>query len=205
MIKAILLVGPTSSGKTPLGELLERDGLAGRSCAHFDFGARFRAAAASPVPAAPLTADDLAVIKESMATGALLTDGQFHIAHKILESFLGDLSDRLVVLNGMPRHEGQAKGIEDILDVICVFELACGKQAVIERIQRDTGGDRAGREDDLPELVEQKLKIYSRQTRPMLDYYKEKGVPVLTADVTVVSTAADIKQEIERGMARLEL
>jgi adenylate kinase family enzyme len=202
---AILLVGPTSSGKTPLGDLLQEQGLAGRSCRHFDFGAKFRAAASAESPPAPLSAEDIAVIRESMATGALLTDEQFIIAHKILEVFLTDLDEALVVLNGIPRHEGQARGIADVLDVICVVELSCDEDTVIERIRCDTGGDRAGREDDIPSLVEQKLKVYSQQTRPLIDYYKENGVPVLTADVTLVSTAADMKQEIEQGMARLEL
>ena len=39
---ALLLIGPTGSGKTPLGELLERSGLWGRPCRHFDFGERMR-------------------------------------------------------------------------------------------------------------------------------------------------------------------
>ncbi len=40
--KAILLLGPTGSGKTPLGQALEKKGLAGRRCVHFDFGANLR-------------------------------------------------------------------------------------------------------------------------------------------------------------------
>ncbi|MCX7427258.1 MAG: hypothetical protein NTW96_16720 [Planctomycetia bacterium] len=39
---AMLLLGPTGSGKTPLGDLLERRGLGGRRCVHFDFGAHLR-------------------------------------------------------------------------------------------------------------------------------------------------------------------
>ena len=39
---AILLLGPTGSGKTPLGELMERRGFGGRRCRHFDLGDRLR-------------------------------------------------------------------------------------------------------------------------------------------------------------------
>ncbi len=36
--EAILFLGPTGSGKTPYGELIEWQGLGGRKCAHFYFG-----------------------------------------------------------------------------------------------------------------------------------------------------------------------
>ncbi len=204
---AVLLVGPTSAGKTPLGDLLEKDGLAGLKCAHFDFGARFRAVAAATLQLAELDAADLEVIRESMRTGALLTDEQFCIAHKILKAFLGGSDDGLVVLNGMPRHAGQAQGVEDVVRVVCVVELACDAETVSERIKLDTGGDRAERDDDLPALVARKLKIYEAQTRPLLGWYEEKGVPVLTVDVSVISTSADMKLQIDGRFletARLE-
>ena len=40
--QAVVLLGPTGSGKTPLGEWLEAKGLGGRRCHHFDFGTRLR-------------------------------------------------------------------------------------------------------------------------------------------------------------------
>jgi hypothetical protein len=40
--KAILPLGPTGSGKTPLGDYLEERGLFGRRCVHFDFGEKFK-------------------------------------------------------------------------------------------------------------------------------------------------------------------
>ena len=40
--RAIVLLGPTGSGKTPLGDLIERCGLWGAPCLHFDFGACLR-------------------------------------------------------------------------------------------------------------------------------------------------------------------
>ena len=38
----ILLLGPTGSGKTPLGDRLQIRDLWGRRCHHFDFGVRLR-------------------------------------------------------------------------------------------------------------------------------------------------------------------
>lgn len=195
---AVLLVGPTGSGKTPAGDCLAGRGVGGRVCRHFDFGARFRAASECVIPPFPLDASDIAVIRESMRTGALLTDAQFHVAHRILSAFVQKecSSDAdIVLLNGMPRHEGQARGIEDVVAVKCVIELSCSVETVMQRIRLNSGGDRAGRADDMPELVERKLGIYEMQTRPLVKYYQEKGVPVLTVPVTVVSTAGDIVLE----------
>lgn len=39
---AVLLLGSTGSGKTPLGDLIERRGLRGVRCLHFDFGVNLR-------------------------------------------------------------------------------------------------------------------------------------------------------------------
>lgn len=204
--EGILILGPTGSGKTPLGELLEKTGLGGWRCCHFDFGARFRSAASCDFPPAPLADADIAVIRESMKTGELLTDEQFPVAAKILAAFLQEKNadeNCMVILNGMPRHSGQAAGIEGVLRVCSVVELSCEPAVVLERIRRDTGGDRAGRKDDLPALVIRKLEIYRQQTRPLLKYYSERGVPVLTVPVTVISTASDIAEIIRTRIVEI--
>jgi len=41
--EAVLLVGPTAAGKTPLGDALQAGGLWGRACRHFDSGRGDRA------------------------------------------------------------------------------------------------------------------------------------------------------------------
>ena len=39
---AVLLLGPTGAGKTPLGNYLEENGLGDCRCVHFDFGENLR-------------------------------------------------------------------------------------------------------------------------------------------------------------------
>ncbi len=82
--RAILLIGPTGSGKTPLGELLEGKGLFGSRCFHFDFGKNLREIALKDKPIGSLTRADIDLIRYLVESRALLEDEQFHIAEKIL-------------------------------------------------------------------------------------------------------------------------
>jgi adenylate kinase family enzyme len=184
--KALLLLGPTGSGKTPLGEILEERGLWGRRCFHFDFGAVLREIGEQGKRPALLTAEDVDVVVRALKTGALLENHQFHIARNILLSFIqerGVCLDDLIVLNGLPRHEGQASELESILEVVCVAVLQCEPEVVLQRIRLDTGGDRAGRSDDSPADIKRKLKIFQARTVPLLDHYRQKRVRIELFDV----------------------
>ena len=195
---AILLLGPTGSGKTPLGDWLGRHGLWGRRCVHFDFGERLRKAAGSPCGQG-LADHELGVVRHSLQTGALLEDKDFGIAVKILKWFLDEVAlerDGVVVLNGLPRHVGQAGDIERILDVQWVFVLACAPDVVRERIRLDSGGDRAGRADDSAEEIERKLALFRERTAPMLDQYCEKGASIQTLEIGITTTPEELAARI---------
>jgi adenylate kinase len=38
------------------------------------------------------------------------------------------------------------------------------------------GSELVQREDDRPETVERRLKVYARQTEPVVEYYRARGV-----------------------------
>jgi adenylate kinase len=190
-----LVVGPTGVGKTPLGRLVEERGVAGRRCFHFDFGAELRAVAAAPERVPGLSSQELEVIQRSLATGALLEDHEFPAALKILRAVvrrtgMGE-EDRLV-LNGLPRHIGQARMMEDVVRVEAVVSLEASPEVVSERIMLDTGGDRADRPDDDLHAIRRKLVIFRMRTLPLLEYYDNREVPVVTVTVGVRMTAEDM-------------
>ena len=198
---AILLVGPTGSGKTPLGELLEHKGLWGRRCRHFDFGEQMRSIVAAARPPEYLGDDDVQFLQEVLTTGALLEDEHFTIAEKILRAFVDEreAGEAVVVLNGLPRHVGQAEGVESIVPVRAVVELACTPQAVLRRIRADMGGDRAGRSDDDEVSVRRKLATFAERTSPLLDYYRARGVRIETVRVAADTTAEAVRNAINRS------
>lgn len=191
LYNAILLVGPTASGKTPLGEMCERKGLWGRSCLHFDFGEQLRRIANGDPASLFLSRRDMAVILRSLETGKLLEKDEFHIAGKILTSFVkwkGAGKYALLVMNGLPRHLSQAEDVDSMVKMEMVVYLDCSAEVVKQRILLNSGGDRTARGDDSPSEVEMKLKLFRERTFPILDYYSSKGVHVEKIPVRTEST-----------------
>jgi len=209
--KAILLVGPTGAGKTPLGELLESRGLRGRRCFHFDFGANlrtigasFEGVAAAETPGVIFSPRERSVILDSLAGAALLENENFPIAEKILDGFVEGKRvglDGLLVLNGLPRHAGQARDLERSTEVCAVVNLIGTAAVLKERIRLDTGGDRAGRSDDSLEAIEAKLEIFEKRTLPLLEFYAARQVPIIKIPVGAGTTAEEILARIERRLS----
>jgi len=198
---AVVLLGPTGAGKTPLGELLERKGFVGRRCAHFDFGAWLRRAAGGEGAAFGLSEAQVARVKQVLAEGALLEDSEFPMALALLRAFEARLdrgADTLLVLNGLPRHAGQARALEGIVNIRLVLVLDAADDVLLERIRSNVGGDRTGRNDDAESAVRARAARYRARTAPLLDYYGSRGVKVIRYAVGPRAKPMDMLAEIER-------
>lgn len=191
MHSALLLLGPTGAGKTPLGETIEQLGLWGQSFAQFDFGANLRAVVEQDRPDAWITRREIDFLRAVLESGALLEDQQFPLAQRILERFLArrqlPASARLL-LNGLPRHAGQAEALASMIDVRWVVVLECDPETVLARIAGNVGGDRTDRCDDGPQAVRRKLKIFAQRTAPLVDYYAQRGAELLRLPVSATMT-----------------
>ncbi len=140
--KAVLIIGPTGAGKTPLGEIFEKQGLWGRKCFHFDFGDSLRLTASGKKFQNLMNDDDITYIKKVLTSGALLENETFHIAEKILHSFIEEnkmLGDDVLVINGLPRHRDQADDVTAIIDITSLIHLECTPEVIFERIRLNTG------------------------------------------------------------------
>lgn len=201
---ALLLLGPTGSGKTPLGQLLEVRGLHGVRCVHFDFGENLRQIVAENRPSETISQADIDFLKNVLASGALLEDDQFPLASRILTTFLDRqnvCAETCVVLNGLPRHVGQAGAMDAILDVRWVVCLNCDSEVVMRRLASNIGGDRGDRVDDDLDRVRKKLDIFRERTTPLMDHYRRRGATIITLGVTSSTTPEDAWAALNRNPA----
>lgn len=201
-VDAILLLGPTGAGKSPLGDLLTSRGFVGRRSHHLDFGSELRSIA-SGIGASSYSREEKDFILGVLERGLLLENEHFLLAEKIIGLFLERSCFRsgdVLVLNGIPRHEGQAKDIASIARVHALVVLECSAASVFCRIRENTEGDRTGREDDERLLVEKKLGIFRGRTTPLIGHYERLGTRVYRLEVTERSTVGSVYQRLS-GLA----
>ena len=203
-IDAILLLGPTGVGKSPLGDRLASRGFLGRKAHHLDFGHALRSAASDEAPSSYLP-EELHFIRGILEQGLLLEDEHFPLARKILANALGRFgfcSDDLVVLNGIPRHIGQAKDIESLFKVHALVVLDCPADAVYCRLRENAGGDRDVRQDDGVELVQKKLALFHERTRPLIDHFergRSKAYRIAVEERTTVDEVSAMLSSLAAG------
>jgi adenylate kinase family enzyme len=121
---------------------------------------------------------ELDFIHGVLERGLLLENEHFPLAEKILSLYLvraGFSKRDMLVLNGIPRHQGQAKDIATMARVLSLIVLDCSADDVLYRIVKNVGGDRTERIDDNKELIDKKLATFRERTTPLIDYYTQSG------------------------------
>lgn len=203
--RAIVLLGTTSSGKSPLGELLQDHATSSRGrYMHFDFGCHLRRIASGTIEAG-FNENDLALI-HTFLHGKLLGDDTFYIARRILTLFLNtvrfDASVDRLILNGLPRHCGQARDLAAFpISVECVVYLDCPDKIAWERKALAENGagfeDRSTRSDTAPQTFLKKLESFRSETLPLIDWYESRYIPVIRIPVETDSSPSDMQQIIQ--------
>ena len=82
-------------------------------------------------------------------------------------------TSRGYVLDGFPRSMEQVKEMEDRnigFDHAVYLDVA--EEEVIRRLMS------RGRADDKPEIIKNRIKVYKKQTQPVIDYYKDKLITI---------------------------
>ena len=197
--KALLLIGATGTGKTPFGQQLETQNLWGKRYHHFDFGQQLRYAAEGKQKI--LSENDVERINFLLKSNSLLEDNDFHIAEKLLKQFIENnapsAENDIIILNGLPRHSGQADSLLSVLDIELIIYFAAPASIIKERIEYNSGGDRTDRTDDSIEEIEKKLVIFRESTLPLINYYKKMDKTVLEIEVDIDTVPLFIIQELK--------
>ncbi len=197
--QAILLMGPSGCGKSPLGALLEKK----TGWAHFDFGHELRLIARGEGDFG-LEGHERSYVRDVLHEHALFPDDKFAIVEKILSDFLDrNVHAPGVILNGLPRHIGQAEGISKHVDIKSVVVLDCPKEEsarrVLDRV-RGLTSDHSGRTDDYPQAVEEKFLLFTKRTAPLIEHYAESGVRIMRVPVGRGISESDVASHIIKAV-----
>lgn len=114
-----------------------------------------------------------------MASGALVPD---ELMVRMIEGRLAEPDAAAgVILDGFPRTVPQAAALDLMLrhngrDVGVVLYLDVDPELIKERILRRAAID--GRTDDTAEALVERMKVYQRETAPVVDHYKALGTRI---------------------------
>jgi len=179
----IILVGPPASGKGSQAELLAKK----FKLKHISAGALLRKEKKKNTERGRL-------IKE------LIDNGKF-APNKITNELMKEAITENCILDGYPRNINQAKFLESYVKIDHVFLIKAGEEIIYKRLSArrtcvkcgavynlitkpsklkgkcdECGGDFYIREDDTKEGIKERLRLYNQNTKPLIDYYKKKGI-----------------------------
>ena len=105
-----------------------------------------------------------------------------------------------LVLDGIPRNVGQAEIMEEMIDVKRLFHLACpDRETLFYRLKK-----RALKENRLDdaneEVIQRRLDIYEKESRPVLSHYSQELVTVVDATQPPAKVLLDILQSVNDGV-----
>jgi len=203
-VDAALLLGPAGSGKSPLGELIAKNGFFGTKAHHLDFGAELRIVISRNEPDTLFTPSDIAFINGVLKEGLLLENRHFPLARKIITAFLERSrfsSKDVLILNGIPRHDGQAKDIASVAAIRSLVLLECSADSVFCRLRDNGGGDRTGRFDDDAALLDVKLRLFNEPTAPLVYHYRNANTTIISVMISNTTTAEEAYRQISMPAA----
>ena len=93
----------------------------------------------------------------------------------------GEESQNGFILDGFPRTLPQAQGLETLLQqkklkLDGVIEIVIDEAVLRQRIEGRARADTAARSDDTFEILKNRLIVYRRETLPLVEYYRERGM-----------------------------
>ena len=164
-------------------------------------------------------------VKENMSKGELVPDD---ITIRVLKERLVRKScEKGFILDGYPRNINQAQALEKFAKIDAIVQLVVPEWISVERLSSrrickkcgevynlrflkprrpgvcdKCGGELYQRIDDTPKVIKERLKVYERQTQPLLEYYKGK-VPFVEFECENVEippevAVAEILKRLER-------
>lgn len=105
------------------------------------------------------------------------------------------------ILDGFPRTIAQAEALDKMLAelggrITVVPHMVVDGEALVQRLLKRAQIE--GRADDSEDTIRNRMRVYEEQTRPLLDYYRQRGLVVdVDGGQTIEAVQQDLKRVIE--------
>jgi len=186
--RRIVLLGPPGAGKGTQAETVVRD----LGIPHISTGDMLRAAVKAGTPIGRKA-------KAVMDAGELVSD---EIVIGIAEERLSQPDAREgFLLDGFPRTIAQAEALDRLLSRLDMALDAClaltvDGDAVVERLLKRAEVE--GRADDNEATIRERMRVYDRETAPLLDFYRDRGKLV---EVSGMGRIDEVGRRIREALA----
>jgi adenylate kinase len=168
-------------------------------------------------------------VKGFVEKGLLVPD---NVVVEVLKQHLAKIPhDKGFILDGYPRNLDQAKFLENLAKIDVIIQLTVPEWIIIERLSArrickncgavynlrylkpkvdmicdKCGGPLYQRPDDTPEVIKKRIQVYEQQTQPILEYYREKGIPFVEFKTESLEMPPEVAvEEIFKGLKNLKL
>ena len=164
-LEVLIFLGPPGSGKGTQAEILT-DNL---NLSHLSVGDLLRENILNSTELGKLASN-------YVKSGELVPD---ELIIDLMDSYITNIKNKTdnsgIILDGFPRTINQAIALENKIkqlnvSIKAVLNLDISDQKILNRLAA------RGREDDKPELIKNRLKVYRNQTEPLLEFYSERSL-----------------------------
>jgi adenylate kinase len=174
--RRILITGPQGSGKTTQGEIIAKK----LELCLVNTGELLRELAEGD-------SEESRIIKEALAKGELADDRI--VSSEVKKKISQPECRKGFITDGYPRRIEQLSLFDPKFDK--VFYLQVPDDVVEQRLLG------RGREDDTPELIQNRLEWYHQEINPLLDHYRKEG-KLVTIDGS--KSIEEIASEIDKHL-----
>lgn len=138
------------------------------------------------------------IAKSYMDKGELVPDSL--VIDMLVERIKKDDCKKGFMLDGFPRTMEQAKELENILNSLnysinAVIDIYASEDIIIDRLLK------RGRSDDNKETIKNRIKVFENQSKPVLDFYKNK---VNIIKIESIGTPEEVYTKIKKELETLK-
>src|SRR5699024_2720217 len=182
----VIIFGPPGAGKGTQAQLISEK----YNIPHLSTGEIFRSAIKNKTPLGK-------EVKSILDSGELVPDNK--VVGLVEEELQKSKYEGGYILDGFPRTLPQARAFDDILkkndeSLKALLLLKVPEEELIERIL--SRGE--GRSDDTKEGVKKRLRVYEKETRPVLNYYRKQNA---VEEVKGIGSVEDIFHRITQTLS----